>query len=274
MAFLTLNFHSDALGMASEIAVILPQSATTQIGMGGSRTEEFKTLYLLHGLSDDHTIWERRTSIERYASRYGIAVVMPNAHRSWYCDMAHGGNYYTYIAKEVPALCRSFFRGMSDKKEMNYIAGLSMGGYGALKIALRNPGAFAGVASFSGALDPADSDHIYIDASYWADVFGPFEKIRVPKTTSTPLRKPPSAKGRSPKKSISPAAPKTPFSPAPARWNPFSPKPPYRTATAKPPGFIPGSSGTTRSSARSPTSSAKHKRRILHLFVPLFPIPC
>ncbi len=178
MAFLTLNFHSDALGMASEVAVILPQSATTQIGMGGSRTEEFKTLYLLHGLSDDHTIWERRTSIERYASRYGIAVVMPNAHRSWYCDMAHGGNYYTYIAKEVPALCRSFFRGMSDKKEMNYIAGLSMGGYGALKIALRNPGAFAGVASFSGALDPADSHHIYINASYWADVFGPFEKIR------------------------------------------------------------------------------------------------
>lgn len=177
MAFLTLNFHSDALGMATEVSVILPESAKTQIGMDTKRTDVFPTLYLLHGLSDDHTVWERRTSIERYASRYGIAVVMPNAHRSWYCDMAHGGNYYTYVAKEVPAVCRSFFRGMSDAPEMNYIAGLSMGGYGALKIALRNPGCYAGVASFSGAMDPANPRHVYLGTSYWADVFGPFEKI-------------------------------------------------------------------------------------------------
>lgn len=177
MAFLTLNFHSDALGMASELSVILPESAKTRIGMEGERADTFKTLYLLHGLSDDNTIWARRTSIERYAARYGIAVVMPNAHRSWYCDMAHGGNYYTYIAKEVPAVCRSFFCGMSSGQEMNYIAGLSMGGYGALKIALRNPDAFGGVASFSGAMDPADPARIYIGKEYWEDVFGPLEKI-------------------------------------------------------------------------------------------------
>lgn len=177
MAFLTLSFHSDALGMASELAVVLPESAKTRIGMEGTRNETFPTLYLLHGLSDDHTIWMRRTSIERYASRYGIAVVMPNAHRSWYCDMAHGGNYYTYVAKEVPAVCRSFFRGMSADRNMNYIAGLSMGGYGALKIALRNPDAFCGVASFSGAMNPASPRHVYVGSDYWEDVFGPFDKI-------------------------------------------------------------------------------------------------
>ena len=83
MALVHLDFHSDVLQMAVNADVILPQAPTTQIGMGGKRESVFSTLYLLHGLSDDHTIWQRRTSIERYAARYGIAVVMPNAHRSW-----------------------------------------------------------------------------------------------------------------------------------------------------------------------------------------------
>lgn len=177
MALVHLDFHSDILKMAVSANVILPQTATSQIGMEGKRETTFKTLYLLHGLSDDHTIWERRTAIERYAARYGIAVVMPNGHRSWYTDMAHGGQYYTYIADELPRVCRSFFNGMSADREMNYIAGLSMGGYGALKIGFRNPERYAGVASFSGALDVGNSHHIYDNAAYWEDVFGPIEQI-------------------------------------------------------------------------------------------------
>ena len=78
MALIHLNFHSDALGMAVNAEVILPQKSTTLIGMDtGNGASTCKTLYLLHGLSDDHTIWQRRTSIERYAAKYDLAVVMP-----------------------------------------------------------------------------------------------------------------------------------------------------------------------------------------------------
>ncbi len=174
MAFLQVDLHSDVLGMAVSVDVILPQASSTQIGMGGKRERVFPTLWLLHGLSDDHTIWQRRTSIERYASRYGIAVVMPNAHRSWYTDMQHGGSYYTYITEELPCLCRSFFSGMSEAREYNYIAGLSMGGYGALKMAMAHPERYAGVASFSGAIDVSRyiKEEGYMGRLGWGDIFG------------------------------------------------------------------------------------------------------
>ena len=76
MAFCELRYHSDALGRAVSVNVILPENAKTLIGMNTGAGETYKTLYLLHGLSDDHTIWMRRTSIERYATEYGIAVIM------------------------------------------------------------------------------------------------------------------------------------------------------------------------------------------------------
>ena len=174
MALLHMHFHSDVLGMASSVDVILPQAPTTQIGMGGKREQTFPTLYLLHGLSDDETIWQRRTSIERYAARYGIAVVMPNGHRSWYTDMAHGGKYFTYITEELPQICRSFFCGMSAEREFNYIAGLSMGGYGALKAAMAYPERYAGAASFSGAIDVVHyvEEEGYHGRRNWGDIFG------------------------------------------------------------------------------------------------------
>ena len=66
MAFIQCSFHSDVLGKACSMNVLLPQKVTTQIGMtsSGSR-KDLPVLYLLHGLSDDHSIWMRRTSIER-----------------------------------------------------------------------------------------------------------------------------------------------------------------------------------------------------------------
>lgn len=178
MARITLDFHSDALGHAASAIVILPQAARTQIGMAAERSERrLRTLWLLHGLSDDHTIWSRRTPIERYAANYGIAVVMPNGGKSWYTDMAHGENYYTFISEELPEICRSFFCGMSAAREDNFIAGLSMGGYGALKIALRNPNSYAAAASFSGALDVASHGRVFTAPHYWSDVFGEIDQI-------------------------------------------------------------------------------------------------
>ena len=178
MALIHLDFHSDALKMAVNADIILPQASRSQIGMEGKREESYRTLYLLHGLSDDHTIWQRRTSVERYAARYGVAVVMPSGGRSFYTDMRHGGAYYTYIAKELPAVCRSFFAGMSASPADQYIAGLSMGGYGAWKIAMRE-GNFAGAASFSGALDVYRlASHTALDdRTYWEDIFGDVEGI-------------------------------------------------------------------------------------------------
>ncbi len=154
MAFISLDFYSEALGMQSEVFVVIPQrGALGEIGIGNKAEDtKYKVLYLLHGLSDDHTIWMRRTSIERYASRYGICVVMPNGHRSFYTDMKYGGNYYTYITKELPARMREFFR-VSDRREDNFIAGLSMGGYGALKAALREPDKYAAASALSAVTD-------------------------------------------------------------------------------------------------------------------------
>ena len=154
MALMDLKFYSEALGMQVECYVVIPQrSASGEIGIENKAdVEKYKCLYLLHGLSDDHTIWLRRTSIERYAAEYGICVVMPCGHRSFYTDMKYGLNYYTYIAKELPARIREFFN-VSDKREDNYIAGLSMGGYGALKIGLRECDSFCAAAGLSSVAD-------------------------------------------------------------------------------------------------------------------------
>lgn len=150
MAFINLKFYSEALGMQTEVYVVIPQRQTSgEIGVA-TRAEDskYKCLYLLHGLSDDHSIWLRRTSIERYASEYGICVVMPAAAKSFYTDMKYGMKYFTYIAKELPRVIREFLN-VSDKREDNFVAGLSMGGYGALKIGLRECDTFCAAAGLS-----------------------------------------------------------------------------------------------------------------------------
>ena len=170
MAFCELRYHSDALGHAVCVNVILPENAKTVIGMATGAEGTYKTLYLLHGLSDDHTIWARRTSIERYAAERGIAVVMPNCDRSWYTDMATGARYFTFITEELPSVCRNFFRGMSDRREDNIIGGLSMGGYGAVKAALTYPEKYSGCICLSGALDISTFSRHSLDE--WRAIFG------------------------------------------------------------------------------------------------------
>jgi putative tributyrin esterase len=153
MALMRCDFFSDTLGLSTSMSVILPQPTTAQIGMTGSASEEPPpVLYLLHGLSDDDTIWVRRTSIERYVAPLGLAVVMPAAHRSFYADEALGGAYWRFLTDELPSLVHRFFRVSGDPAE-TFVAGLSMGGYGAWKWALRHPGRFAAAASLSGAVD-------------------------------------------------------------------------------------------------------------------------
>ncbi|MBN1672597.1 MAG: esterase family protein [Kiritimatiellae bacterium] len=149
MALIHCDFYSEVLGLASSMLVVLPRESGPEI-----RGRRHPVLYLLHGLSDDHTVWLRQTAIERYAVSRGLAVVMPNVHRSFYTDMASGLNYWTFISEELPELARSFFP-LSAERQANFVAGLSMGGYGAFKLALRCPGKFSAAASLSGALDVA-----------------------------------------------------------------------------------------------------------------------
>ena len=157
MALIHCSFFSQSLMLSMSAYVVLPQPAAALTWESGGLPErKHPVLYLLHGLSDDHTIWQRRTSIERYIDPYvdplGLAVVMPDVHRSWYTDMAHGSRYWTYISEELPALMRSFFP-ISEARDDNFVAGLSMGGYGAFKLALSHPERYAAAASLSGALD-------------------------------------------------------------------------------------------------------------------------
>ncbi len=143
MAFIQCQFKSKVLNMSTSMTVILPENIAI-----GTRVP---TLYLLHGYSDDDSIWTRRTSIERYVESMGIAVIMPQVHRSFYADMDKGLNYWTFLSEELPQVARSMFP-LSVERADNFVAGLSMGGYGAFKWALRKPEFFAAAASLSGAL--------------------------------------------------------------------------------------------------------------------------
>ncbi|MCX7045262.1 MAG: alpha/beta hydrolase family protein [Candidatus Sumerlaeota bacterium] len=153
MALIHCDFFSESLQLCMTMSVILPQrlGGDGKNPKGAGARDKFPTLYLLHGLSDDHSIWLRRTSIERYVAPLNLAVVMPAAHRSFYADMARGGQYWKYISEEVPRVAREFFP-LSSARRDNFTAGLSMGGYGAFKLALNCPEKFCAAASLSGAL--------------------------------------------------------------------------------------------------------------------------
>ena len=150
MAQISLNVYSSALGMQTNVQVIIPQKITTgEIGVtNGERREKYPCLYLLHGLSDDQSIWLRRTSIERYAAKYGICVVMPSGGKSFYTDEKYGLKYYTYIAKELPNIIEEIFHVSTDRKD-RFIGGNSMGGYGALKIAMQETGRYSAAFGLS-----------------------------------------------------------------------------------------------------------------------------
>jgi len=153
MALIHCNFFSESLELGTSMTVVLPQPTTTRIGTSEAiRPGPPPVLYLLHGLSDDDTMWLRQTSIERYADELGLAVVMPQVHRSFYTDQAHGGAFWTFLAEELPEVVQRFFV-VSRRREDTFVAGLSMGGYGSLRWALRDPERFAAAASLSGALD-------------------------------------------------------------------------------------------------------------------------
>ncbi|QBG46244.1 esterase family protein [Verrucomicrobia bacterium S94] len=147
MALLQTHFYARTIQQSIGMNIILPE-----------RSEAWKTppavLYLLHGLSGDHTSWIRRSSIERYVMDLNLVVVMPDAHKSFYTDMAHGSDYWTFFSEELPIRILQWFR-VSNERKNTFVAGTSMGGFGAFKLALGRPDLFSHAASLSGALDLA-----------------------------------------------------------------------------------------------------------------------
>ncbi len=160
---LELNFASSELKKDTCVNIVLPNNMDDE--------KPFKTLWLLHGLHGDHTSWMRKSSIERYVKKYNLAVVMPSVDRSWYTNTAYEVNYFNYVAYELPSLMRSTFKGYSDKREDNIVAGLSMGGYGALKLALTCPMQYGACISLSGSLDVTRKGRKY-NINEWRSIFG------------------------------------------------------------------------------------------------------
>ncbi|MCQ2432406.1 MAG: esterase family protein [Clostridia bacterium] len=140
MALMHTHLLSNVLGMYISVEVLLPQTEVPEHG--------FRTVWLLHGWSDDETMWTRRTSLERYADQHKVAVIMPTVHLSCYTDMTHGLKYYTFVSEELPELMRNIFP-LSCKREDNAVAGLSMGGEGSLKIGLSKPENFGCIGCLS-----------------------------------------------------------------------------------------------------------------------------
>ncbi|MEU4419711.1 alpha/beta hydrolase family protein [Actinoplanes sp. NPDC024001] len=153
MAVIRCDFDSEALELSTSMTVLLPDGDDAE-RPGGSTKNPPPLLYLLHGLTDDHTGWTRFTSVERYARERGLAVVMPQVHRSFYANEAYGMRFWDFLSAELPGIVNRFFR-VSGRREDTFVAGLSMGGYGAIKWALREPERFAAAATLSGALDMA-----------------------------------------------------------------------------------------------------------------------
>ena len=134
-----LQYFSRALAKQTAVSLILPDAAIDP---------PYVPWLLLHGLSDDETMWTRRTSLERYVEGLPLLVAMPDGGQGFYVDAAEGLAYFTALADELPTLLARYL----PLREQWAVGGLSMGGYGALRFGFGRPERFRSVHSHSGAL--------------------------------------------------------------------------------------------------------------------------
>ena len=145
MALFTLNFFSNYLMVNTQVNVIMPRIELSKSPREFySSGRKYQVLWLLHGSCGDHTDWIRNTNIARYAEERDLIVVLPsvlNSDYSNYMTFADGFRVWDYLTEELMPLIFNWLP-VSNKKEDNYIAGLSMGGNGALMIGLGHPDYF------------------------------------------------------------------------------------------------------------------------------------
>jgi S-formylglutathione hydrolase FrmB len=159
MALVTCRFYSEALGFRTKMEAILPQlEGRTFSAARGQPDTKYPVLYLLHGYTNDETEWTRLSTFGRFIENYPVVVVMPSLQRSTYVDIGNTHRDWTFLSDELPALAQAFFP-ISSRREDTFVAGLSMGGYGAFKLGLSYPDRYAAAASLAGVLDFAQVSH-------------------------------------------------------------------------------------------------------------------
>jgi S-formylglutathione hydrolase FrmB len=141
MALAEFRWFSNVLQKQVDTFVILPEVGKPP----------FATLYLLHGLTDDHTTWLRKTRLEVYAAEHPLMIVLPDGFRGYFTNNTSGPNYADYLCKELPSVIERNFAAKSAR-ESRGIGGLSMGGYGAMRAALSQPDLYASAHSHSGSV--------------------------------------------------------------------------------------------------------------------------
>lgn len=156
MSRIEFSYPSKALGYRTTVTAIVPSIDWIEMVRGVPAEEfydrRFPVLWLLHGSSGDNDCWTRFTRLESWAEQNRIAVVMPDCRLSAYSDLDKGPAFYTFLVEELPAVCGAIFPILGDRAG-NFIGGLSMGGYGALKAGLRNPDRYSLILNLSGGVD-------------------------------------------------------------------------------------------------------------------------
>jgi len=174
MAFLRIDHTPQSVKVNLPLNIILPDPGKAE----QKPVRERKVLYLLHGLSDDASGWQRYSSIETYAKAYGLVVVMPSVGRSFYTDQPNGQAYFSYVVDELPAYLNNVFH-LSPKREDTLIAGLSMGGYGTFKAAFQRPEQYCAAASLSGVLSLMNFDKAEAERQKeFSYIFGDLTKLQ------------------------------------------------------------------------------------------------
>ena len=174
------SIRSDSLRMTTKLNIIFPDHSND---VDPVIEGEPKVLYLLHGLSSNADEWIRFSKIEYYAKKYNFIVIMPEVHRSFYCNTKTGINYFDYVAYELPKIVSKWFN-INSSKENTFIAGESMGGYGAVKIGLSCPDNFNAIASLSGVLDYQEFKKMIKDGQ-WPDMS--YKEIEILDDEDTPI---------------------------------------------------------------------------------------
>lgn len=147
MATVSYHFYSRYLAHQTQVCAVLPEINEDPL------PDSYPVLYLLHGRGDDCTSYIRNSSIERYANEHQVIVIMPSAETSFYVDGVYGKRFFSYMTKELPRAMGHWLP-IAQQPDRTFIAGLSMGAYGALKIGLTFPETFAGIGIMSAGIRP------------------------------------------------------------------------------------------------------------------------
>lgn len=177
MALLHVNLFSDALKRTVPIHVILPADKVGPKGLLPIPENGFQTLYLFNGLFGNYTDWLYNTRVKQWAEDRNLAVVMPAGDNSFYVDRPQPGcQYGQFVGQELVELTRRMFP-LSRRREDTFIAGLSMGGYGAIRNGLKYSETFGCIAGFSSAVHMFELPPEEIRIIMREDaVFGPYDQ--------------------------------------------------------------------------------------------------